>query len=491
MQISQLFEILKDLSQGQKSTLTRFIKSNTSQSSQLKLMYDRLRRAKEINQATEKKVRGKEFADSSVYYQYRIALMDLIIRGLVHSDLASSNPFEYIKKAVYFEANELAIKMLLQELQKGIKDGRLGYVVSLLELKSDLEYEFRVSLDFDSKELPEIENAKQEFVTEIGLKGCLDRIREGIKGNPETRERIAVEVERKVLNLTPHTSNIDYLVTKAKIGVHLLRSQFDAANETHSGVIQLILNHKVSLAKGVLIREFTDHVQYGLQSGNRDQVTAGLFHLSKLQTTSPVLQKLKKVHWISNCVWAAETFSDIDLARSIQPELLTEKDSFHPIQWAKMVYILSLAFLYNQEFSEGVKCLSKIKEVPRLKRGDFSWQPSLLKVVLHLELGNTEILDSLINQARADASTCTGDFPKVVLVGLNKLYQLHGSFSTKSTLEEILIRFEQWKLENPMDTNSLYFNFGLWLKSKSFGKSMANIKNEQGSSSQILRTSIS
>lgn len=473
MTAKYLYELIDSLSSDQRRILTGFLKKSFGETTNLFLLYSRIKKRKPYTDNEENRIRGKEFKSHDLYYQTRERLARAIIRCFLKEKVS---PIAFIKKAIEFDAVDQAWKTLIQQLELAEKEEKYSYMLQLYDLLQELKSSMFPGF---SEVLPDhIANRKNVviLVSEIlELEQFLDQLRKAIKLPFQTRSLLHQRIIEQLPKISSSSPRIDFLKGKVSVYLSILMGNYASALEGQIDLLHYIQKWQ-KLAFPDKVKEYSSLIQLCLIERRRDDAIRYSMEISSLEACNRRDKRLVKWSAIHNKVSVSEQFCIIGLSTEAQQDLDSNKDVFARTTYSKLTYSGALVAFYCQDYSKGIDRINKINFLSSEERGELTWQLPVLLLAVHFKMGSVDILDHLILSAIRACKNTPLDIPMRIVKMIRKL---SGLLTVKQRNAILLKEIEEVgflvtsKPDEKRATN--FFNYPLWLKSELENVSIADL----------------
>ena len=477
MTAEALYQLVKNLSSDDRNIISRGL--GVHRNGKLPgyaLLFKRLTNIIAWNEEAELKVRGEELKRPDVYSHTRNDLLDRIILILVQRE-GNQRSIEYVKKALAFDAVDLAQKALVTALEKSLENENFFIAQAFYLLHHETFHNYKIKLlpppllarEHVLKMACQIENKLSEFMLRLNeakrasKRDKIFRVREMFITTSQFRSEF-------------ETQNLRIQLFKVRLLIHQDKEQEALIRQEE--LIERVLNSKLPLGKRM--RELSLLVHLHSNLGNFSQAMEWTFKLGGISGLSVQDKKLKEWLFCSASMVLANNHWNLDFAGRAMKITLNTSTPISDNQKALFLYTAALVAFGNFEFEQAEEWLGKIIQIPKRYRPSMTWQPYFLKTIILHSKGET--IDSSYRSAMRYAQKQPTMLPKVALKMVRSI--------NNSALPIRQEKIDQWKqeIESLLDNideaqENQFFDVLLWLESIRLGKSMKEV-DFQGRKSQ-------
>jgi tetratricopeptide (TPR) repeat protein len=434
---------------------------------------------KELNAKSAEVIRGKEFKVASKYYLYRIKLAERIIQSLVSFESSKVSALSFIRRAVTMDAVELADKALSEEMLKAQEKEDFATLRYLYDFAHELEQDYNFKFSYNKKLMPRGEVRHLDEVQHT-LEELLVQIRNYFRQSPESRRMGASVLSSRLEEIEPETHKAAYTYEKVRVGISLL--SIDNRDTDHQqkpfelqrGLVQKMLTRKENYSITRLSKEIANLVSLAEHVGDKETAIQYTLTFSQLNPKTLIEQKEFTKSRIVQTISVGEFWANLSLAEKGLQELEETRFQFDNRELARSFLKLGLNFFYHEEYSQALSCFQEVRSIPGKDWGRVTWEPDTLVLLCNLELGNTDVIDSLARSVYRNTKKYDSEYPKMVARIMNWVVKSNAS-DRKRVFEKGLEEIRGLSGANAEIHNYPFFDFSIWLEAKLKGTTQAEL----------------
>lgn len=416
MELDNLWRLLHGLSREQLKQLTQYL-TDTGRKLELKL-YKRIQKCEEVTAESERRIRGKEFSESSKFYQYRFRLAESIIRIRVAKRKGTVPPLEFIKNAYLSKSPKVGYKMLERKMREALEAEHFRSLQGFYDLMDEMSHYHGIEIP-----CPEFAWSKAEFqevrATNLQMRESLQLIRDSLSLNTAGKKAVADRIVKALPSVfTSRTNKLLRLQVLSSVAV--LEGKIGEALSVGRSHVEQIKKwpekYPVSNLAVQLRRLAFDSITLDLRD-------SAMNHFLELAALSPENlhdeEELLRSRILVGVAIAAE-YPTPQIAESTHHLLDNSLEILNSKRRNFLYYSIGLAHFYNGQYQKAIDCISIVKKVPGLP---VTWEPKFLVAICKYELGTDDELEQLCQSIRRQVQKQEARFPKVALYYFEKYYR--------------------------------------------------------------------
>lgn len=462
MKSDKFFDFIHSLTTDERRYLSRCF--NSMEKRPLKfLLYDRILKEKVFNEDADLRIRGKEFKGASKYNGYRYQLIVWILEKLVLLDKVDLTDYTMIRKAVEMDIVDFAGRLATQKVRNLVKRGAYKLAHSLVEYCADLSRDYGIRIEITGENIPGMDELAEHTSTSRELDRILDRQRAAFKAEPEEKLRVAAWEERRLREIVPLTEMHRFKIAKGLVGIERLKENHVHVFRLQKDLVDRYVFGSTLLSVLRMIKELSLLIHGALVIGDRDSASKYAFKIALLEFHSPLEIKTKTIRSSYLYIAIGEKYADPEFIESGLEILNQNIDLFSKTQQARLFYFAAQAFFSLEKYKLSLEYLERFRRLKRSAHIEFSFEPSLLRMLIQFELDNIDVMDSMIDSAKRAIKNSGHEFPKIVVSVIQKLIR----YPEQNRLSYLTcISDKVNNAFNPPQETSLFLDFNSWLKAK-------------------------
>jgi|GEM_PF-5426609 len=488
MTAERLYYLVHSLTRDQKSNFTRY--TRIGKKTLELVLYDRILAQKQFNSKSADIIRGKEFKVASKYYLYRVKLAERIIQSLVSFEDAKVSTLSFVRRAVTMDAIELGEKALADEMMKAQEVEDYATLRYLYDYAHRIQEDYNVAFNFhrnlkSRKEVIELDGVRYQ------LEELMFQVRTAFRSSEESRKMASRAIASRLQELQPESRKAFHLRDKVHVGLSLLTRDVETAQEQQKHLVEKMVAEPDSFSIIRTLREIETLIRLSEDIGDRETALQCALLVGQLVPKSIIEQREITKASINRSINVGEHFAYLNFAEKGLKELNDNLSLFAPHEIVANFLFLGLNFFYNREYSQALHCVEELRTIPRKEWKKVSFEPEILRLLCHLELENTDLLDSLSRSAYRSSKKQDLEYPRLIVKYIQKL--IRTSPSDHQEVYQSGIKEVSAILQSPNERRASHFlDILIWLESRSKGVSPATLLSRQGKSalaSQLFQQS--
>ena len=494
----KLFNLVKSLSGSEKRYFKLFVNKNqTGKGNKYILLFDALdAQEKYDDEALREIVYPNQEIQSRKFSELKNYLYELILKSLQGYDEKTS--IEYKLKGMLLNIKVLfkrshfddCIEMMQKAKKLATKYEAFEQILELMAWEKKIAYA-KIDVNFMDKELDRIEAEEQECLNQLARLSTYRNL--FFKVLTRSKQDALLRSEDKIIEMK-------------KLLEHPLMSDISQAHSHRGRVVFLrtksifhyaLMDYENFYSYGKELLEEMEKFPHMLQEDVSEYISAlsnftySCTILEKYEEVNGCLDKFLKINTLTlddelkihrqyyqnkfNVCSKIGTFDEGLLA--LQEHLRTV-EKFDQDAFNRNTFYLSYFYIYfgAGDYDQALENLNQWLSLPKTsEREDLQSLARILNLIIHYEMGNTLLLESLLRSTYRFLSKRNRlfDFEKSVMGFIQKSGKLRSSKELREAFIELKKEFEslaQIPSENAM---LRYFNFIAWLESKIEGKTFA------------------
>ena len=440
MSPEKIHALIHSLSKEQKTYFRRFSKS--SKKTLDIILYDRFLKEKALNKTALKRIRGKEFEESRMFYFYRVALGEKIIASLVSLDGESTSPIRFIEKAFAEDAVELGERALKKEMAQAIELEDFSRLQYLHQLKEQLESSFKLKIELEPKFLDH--DQCQSRIQEIAdVKVLQSRISASFALDFHSKTLVANSIRAQLDQVEVTSSETQIWKQKIATGLYILKEDYALAFATHNSLVDYLISRKFfPLSPIQSIEEVNLAIRLAVLAGFRKESFELIQILESIDVKHRREARHKEKENITTAIYVADNFADLALMRKAFTQFEDRIGLFPQENQSFNYFLAGVTFLFNQQYEEAIEALQKVKAIPSRKWKAISWEPDLILALAYLGIEKFNYFESAIRSAEKRARNHPSAYPSLAISTVKNTYfregygklELHKDFEKISSL---------------------------------------------------------
>lgn len=469
------------MTSDQSKSFGGFLGAGRKKSDKLKLLFDRMKRIDPQDSKADRLIRGKEFKSSDQYYRSRERLLDKLVRCFAQQRENSANPIVYIEKAVSFSALDLAEKTWILEVKRHLQNEDFLGLLKLYNLRDDLMYQYKpVFAEVDMSKYPTRTELLEKIEGEATIRRAVDRLRGALKLDQKSRQLTVLTCKPVVESFVVRGKTSQLMWLKARFILEMLRSSYVDAWSVQSEVVAFLSRETAFFSSAIRIREYSNFVRISMAVGNRNSATEYAFRLSGEPVASTGEERLRILHATRDSILVAEKYANLHLLEGALDIFRANQGLFEESEQALLCYWIALTYLYNAHYRDAVKWINQIFALSPGARGKLGWQPNVLLLILHFELGNVDVLESLLPACQREVGAQETLYPRILVQAVHALFRARPDHSPQEVLSPFLAELDLLVGDPDEARSELFFHFRQWIRARLQGVSMADLILDEG-----------
>ena len=501
---NKLFKLIKSLSGSEKRYFKLFITTKDKGHNKYAQLFDAIDAQIEFDEeALRHSIYGSKTIETRKYSELKSYLYDLILRSLQSYDEKSS--VDYKLKNMLLGVRTLFKRSLFEDCKdilKKAKKAASGYedfntLIEILDWEKKIAYA-QTDIAFLDKELDRISGEEKKYLEQLNNISAyrsvffkiLVSLRKEVYSKSDQQKK---ELERAIRS--PLMKNIDSALSiKAKILFYRIESiyffsssAFNKFYESSKVLSSLMENNSWMLKEDVseYISALSNHIVSCGILGKYAEVRETLDKLKKIRPiTKDDSVKISRQYYMNKfrlCINSGEFAEGREELKKHLKEIekadrkLFNKNSFY--------FQYFCIYFGSKDYNSALKVLNEWMDVMTgsVERKDLQSLARILNLIIHYELGNTILLDSLLRSTYRylNKENRLSEIEKRIMNYIKEAGQSQSRKENRKALEKLKADFED--LSNTPTSGGIFgiFDLEAWIESKISGKSFAEVVQQK------------
>jgi len=497
----KLFDLVKSLSSAERRYFKIFINSKDASTNKYVRLFDAIDAMTAFDEEVlQKKVYGDETVETRKYSELKAYLYDLVLKSLQFFDEKSS--VDYRLKNMLLGVRTLFKRSHFDDCNDLLKKAKkiALYFEDFNTLTEILEWEKRIAyaqtditfLDREQERIAEEERGYLEQLSNISAYrsiffNMLVSIRKDVSRSQKQREDLATLMEHPLMRDEGQARS-----HKAKVLFHRISSiyffsvsKFEAFYQSSKTLLDLMEDHPALLQEDVseYISVLNNHM---VSCGRVDRLDEFRETLEKLKKVKPLTNddavKIHRQYYQGKFRLCINTGEFKEGMRELQQHL-KEVKKFDSQQFIKSNFYLQYFCIYfgSGDYENALDSLNDwLKLSGGIERRDLQSLARMLNLIIHFELGNTMLLESLLRSTLRylNKENRLSEFEQKIMEFIREAGKPHSKKEMKQLFENLKQDFEQLS-QSPSFGVFQLFDLMSWLDSKISGKTFAEVVRER------------
>lgn len=469
MEFEKLFGLIHDLSSSQRRNLSLYV-GNKKDTRAYKL-YQRILKYPELNDETSSKIRGNMFLDPHQFHQDREKLARWVISSIVGGQNGKISPLAFIKESYLRKADNLARKEFLNEVKRLSRIQKFGELARLHDLVLELQnlYSIRISWPHDLQVPPEYFSSNYAFQRQSEerlLNEFIVQIRSVATASSADRIKVANRIYPLLLP-EYKTSVCQCLALKIRMNLAYFLEHYEDAFQIAEDFIPLLMEIRNEFSPSMVAKELRFASILSTLLNNRDSAIQYAMKLSELEPTNRIEESFIPCSRIMVYATVAVCFAEPQLAHAAFTEIPAVETDMDPISYCRTLHNIGAAFFMNDDYRHAARSFHKVRNNLNKDLQFLQWEPSLYLAIAHLELGDVDLADSMLESARNSVSEMDLEYPKRCVAIVSRYMKMHHRLPFfNQELKKALDEIEVLLINDEERRSSNLFAATIWIKSK-------------------------
>ena len=498
---SKLFDLVKSLSGAEKRYFKMFINSKDASTNKYVRLFDAIDGMTEFDEDTlQREVYGDEAVETRKYSELKAYLYDLVLKSLQFFDEKSSVDHRLKNmllgvRTLFKRSHFDDCKDILRKAKKAARDYEdFNTLVEIIEWEKRIAYA-QTDIAFLNRELGRITEEERNYLEQLSNVSdyrsiffkMLVSIRKDVSRSQKQREELAALMENPLMadegQALSHTAKV--LFYRIASIYFFSISRFEDFYKSGNTLLNLMEERPALLQEDVS--------EY-ISALNNHMVSCG--RVGRLNEFRETLEKLKKVKPITNddavkihrqyyqgkfrlCINTGEFEEGL---RELQRHL-REVKKLDAQQFIKNTFYLQYFCIYfgSGDYEKALDSLNDwLKLSGGVERKDLQSLARILNLIIHFELGNTMLLESLLRSTYRylTKENRLSEFERKIMEFIREAGKPHSKKEMRQLFENLKHDFEQLS-QSPSFGVFQLFDLMSWLDSKISGKTFAGVVRER------------
>lgn len=505
---SRLYDLIKSLTSAERRYFKLFISNKDGSSSKYVRLFDAILASSNFDdEQLQRVVYGSDKVESRKYSELKAYLYDLIIKSLQSYDEGSSVDYRLknqllgvrtLFKRSYFDD----CKVLLAKVKKTAAEYEaFNVLVEVLDWEKRIAYA-QTDIGFLDREMKRIMNEERGYLDKLAnisayrniFFNVLVSIRKDASRNKPQREEFTAILQNPLMQdeKAAHSFIAKVLFYRILSINYLSISDIKSFYATSNSLIKLLEQNKRMLEEDVseYISALNNHVISCGRLGKVDEVRQTLEKLNKIKPiTADDELKIHRQYFMIKFRLCISTGAFDEGLRELKRHLkLVEK--FDRQLFVKANFYLQYFCIYfgTGNYEEALNSLNDwLKMSESVERKDLQSLARILNLIIHYELGNTMLLDSLLRSTYRylNKANRLSEFERKVMNFIKEVGKPHSRKETQQILETLKKDFEELSKQPSYGVFDM-FDIIAWLESKINGRPYAEVVRERFKQQSLL-----
>lgn len=495
---NKLFRLIKSLSGSEKRYFKLFVHGKAGKSNKYIQLFDAIEAQEEFDESALKKlVYANQPIESRKYSELKGYLYDLILKSLQSFDEKTSVDFRL--KNMLQGVRVLYKRMLFEDCKDVLqKAKKLAYrfekfhsILEILEWEKQIAYA-KSDIDYLNKNLRKIEQEEADCQAKIAevirLRNLFLEFLLILRMDALRKKQRGAVLEKEVRELG--IQHADQLQSHgARVWYYRVMSGYfyfinnDA--EYYKSNMQLII--LLESAPELLNEDLTEYISVlsnlTMSSGKMGKYEEVELYLEKLKKLKPkTIDDDLKIHrqYYANKFRLCIMKGAFDLGLQELENHFREVRKFDSRLFERSVFFFQYFYIYfgTGQYEKALDYLNQWLSQPKtVERQDLQSLARILNLILHYEMGNALLLESLLRSTYRflNKRNRLHEFERKMVSFIREAIQLQSKKEVRSLMEELKNEFQSLSLNGAEKTMLQLFDIEAWLDSKIRNQSFAEI----------------
>ncbi len=498
---SRLYDLVKSLTSAERRYFKLFISNKDAASSKYLRLFDAITASDHFNdEQLSRTVYGGEPVETRKYSELKSYLYDLVIRSLQSFDEKTS--VDYLLKnqllgvrALFKRSHFEDCKTILAKVKKTATEYEdFKTLVEVLDWEKKIAYT-QTDIAFLNKEMERITNEEQNYLENLAnisayrniFFNILVGIRKDVSRSQAQREEFALLMENPLMKDAANARSFNAKVLYYRILsiYYFSNSNFELFYSFSKSLLELMEQNKLMMDEDVseYISALNNHI---ISCGRLGKVGEVRETLDKLNKVNPItLDDELKIHrqYFMNKFRLCISIGEFEEGAKELKRHLKAVDKFDKIQFLKSNFYFQYFCIYfgNAQFEDALNSLNDwLKMSESIERKDLQSLSRILNLIIHYELGNTMLLDSLLRSTYRflNRANRLSEFERKMMNFIREAGKPHSRREMQQILETLKQDFEVLSKQPSYGVFDL-FDIIAWLESKINGKPYSEVVKER------------
>ncbi len=499
---SRLYDLVKSLSSAERRYFKIYINSKEAAISKYVRLFDAIAATEHFDdEGLMRSVYGDEKVATRKYSELKAYLYELIIKSLQSYDDSSSVDYHLKNqllgvRTLFKRSHFEDCKAIMAKLKKTATDYEaFNVLVEILDWEKRIAYA-QTDISFLDREMKRIMAEEAEYLDKLANISAyrnmffhiLVGIRKDVSRSKTQREEFAALMENPLMkNESQALSFIAKVLYYRILSIYYFsNSNFELFYSVSKNLIKLMEHNKLMLKEDVseYISALNNHI---ISCGRLNKVLEVRKTLDKLNKVKPITAddevKIHRQYYMNKFRLCISTGEFEEGGRELKRHLKTA-EKFDKQLFIKNSFYLQYFCIYfgNGDFQNALDSLNEWINLMSgsVERKDLQSLARILNLIIHYELGNTMLLDSLLRSTYRylNKANRLSDFERKMMNFIKEAGKPHSRKEMQQILETLKQDFEELSRQPSYGVFDL-FDIISWLESKINGKPYAEVVKER------------
>lgn len=498
---SRLYDLVKSLSSAERRYFRIFISSKGPTSNKYARLFDAISSSDTFDdEQLLMAVYGDEKAERQKYSELKAYLYELVIKSLQSYDESSSVDYRLKNqllgvRALFKRSHFEDCKAILAKVKRTAADYEaFNVLVEVLDWEKRIAYA-QTDISFLDRELKRITAEERDYLDKMTNISAyrnlffkvLVSIRKDVSRSEKQRQEFASMMEHPLMQ----DENAAYSFLAKVLYYRILSifyfssSNFESFYVSSQKLLGLMERNKRMLKEDVseYISALNNHIISCGRLGKVEEVRSTLEKLNKIQPiTADDEIKIHRLYYMNKfrlCISTGEfQEGEMELKRYLKTSGTIEKEQFFKTNFYFQYFCI---YFGVGNFEEALNSLNEwLKMTENVERKDLQSLARILNLIIHYELGNTMLLESLLRSTYRylNKANRLSDFERKMMNFIKEAGKPHSKKEMQQILETLKVDFENLSRQPSYGVFDL-FDIIAWLESKINGKPYAEVAKER------------
>jgi len=498
---SKLFDIVKSLTGSEKRYFKIFINSKDAANNKYVQLFDAIdAQAKFDDEALRQAVYGSVPVETRKYSELKAYLYDLVLRSLQSYDEKTSVDYHLKKmllgvRTLFKRSHFDDAKELLQKAKKlALAHEHFNSLVEILNWKKRIAYA-QTDIAFLDRELERLTLEERQYLEQLAnISGyrsiffkILVSIRKDVSRGKQQQHELAALMDNSLMKdehmARSHIARV--LFFRIRSIYYFSTSNFEEFYRSSKSLLTLMESNKAALNEDVseYISALNNHIISCGRLGKYDEVRQTLIKLIQVKPiTTDDRVKIHRQYYMNKfrlCI----NMGEFEEGMAALGRHLKEVEKFDKQQFSKSNFYLQYFCIYFGvgDYENALNALNDGLQLPgSVERKDLQSLARILNLIIHYELGNTILLDSLLRSTYRylNKENRLSEFERKMMGFIKDAGKPHTKNEMRQTLEALKKDIEDLS-QSPSYGVFELFDIISWLESKISGRPFAEVVKER------------
>lgn len=498
---SRLYDLIKALSSAERRYFKIFINSKEASNSKYVRLFDTIAASERFDEEElMRAVYGSNPTETRKYSELKSYLYELIIKSLQSFDEKSSVDYRLKNqllgvRALFKRSHFEDCKTILTKLKKTATEYEdFNTLIEILNWEKRIAYT-QTDIAFLDREMKRITEEEQGYLEQLSnisayrniFFNILVGIRKDVSRSKTQREAFAQIMENPLMkeDANPRSFIAKVLYYRILSIYYFSTSNFEAFYASSNKLLALMEHNQLMLQEDVseYISALNNHVISCGRLGRVDEVRQTLDKLIKVKPiTDDDEVKIHRQYYMNKFRLCISTGEFEEGGRELKKHLKA-LERLDKEQFTKSNFFFQYFCIYFgiSNFEEALNSLNDwFKMSESVERKDLQSLARILNLIIHYELGNTMLLESLLRSTYRylNKANRLSEFERKMMNFIREAGKPHSKREMQEILETLKQDFEELSRQPSYGVFDL-FDIIAWLESKINGKTFAEVAKER------------